>query len=269
MGQRFGSLLAGIPQWRQLMAGTGLHPIRDFNHILLSGPQMRDPRHLVATASYRVGFGRMKKAVDRVIARSHPKGRWLAGFGVPVAAIGRGHNRRVVLLPRKRMLVVLPARAEKKIAKVRKMKGFRTSGKTAAAMYIVTPWRGFMRTPIRFPKSIQWLRLRVSIPTPGRFVLAVEARDSDAGSAARNKLVLQRLIETLRPHPLVPAAGLLGVYLFDRPTLWVKGDLIRGRVKLRKKQVSTLLNLVDRWLVLRQSSGQRARSKKAPAARKP
>jgi hypothetical protein len=250
LGAMFGELLAGIPQWRELLDGTGIDPVADFDHILISGPHMRSSEAVVATVEFNVEAPRMWRAVDAVVKRSRPGGKWLGGYGFPVAAIGGGGSQRAVLLPSKRLLVVLPAKAEDQIAKLKALPRFSKSGQTVIGMYVITPWRGFMNTAFRFPKSVRWLRLRL-VPAGGdRFDLDVEALDGSAEEAQASQALIEQSVEEIRPNPLVPGAKLLGLYLFERPRYEVDGKRIRMHVDLKQAEVQRIMSLIGKWLAL-------------------
>jgi hypothetical protein len=247
LGMKFGRLLAGIKQWRELIGGTGINPVRDFDHILISGPQMRDIRDLVAVMDFNLTVPRMRKAVDKVIARSKPAGRWIDRKGPPeVAAIGARSERRVALLPKQRILVVLPTSGEKQIPALKSLKPFRKSGRAMIIVFVVTPWRAFIGAPVQFPKSIAWLRLRLLPKGGGAYQLEVDAKDGSAADAKRNAAEVEKLVESIRPVPVISL--FVKKYFFGKPSFEVHGSTIRATAEVSGAQIDRILDLLGQRL---------------------
>ena len=236
LGPLLGDLLAKIPQWNELLGGTDLDPIRDFDHIWLTGPHMQSAKVVVAVVEYNVGVGRMQRAIEQAMKRSKPAGKWLAEKPVPLGVLGNGGTQRVALRPDKRAIIVAPAEAESQLRQPTELR-FNKSGSTLMAMTMRTPWRGFMRTAVKFPKSISLLKLTLT-PTDKGFLLRIEANDATPESATTTARELAASIEEFRDPPVLAP-------WFDRPAFTIDGAVVRAEVLVTTVQVKRILNLVS------------------------
>lgn len=219
--RNFSRLLAGIPQWKELLGGTGISPIHHFDHILISGPQMRDPKDIIVTADFNFSEARMRNAIDAVVRRSKPEGRWLPHKDMPMAIIGSDGGRRAVIVPERKLLVVLPKQAEDRVELLREVKPFRKSTRAVIILYAVNPWRAFIGSPVDMPKRIKYLRLQLRILENDEYALEIDFKDVSAEAAEEDAEVIRRALAKFR----VP---LVGYYFFGDPKFEVDGDTIRA-----------------------------------------
>jgi hypothetical protein len=265
-GPLFAEMLVGIPEWNEVIGGTGIDPMRDFDHVLVSGPQFRDPKLIVAVMDYNIATGRVKQALERAMQRSKPPGQWLAGYPFPVASLGDDGYRRAVLLPQKRMLALLPSSAEDQIGQLAAVQPFRKSGKPSIVFYLVSPWRAFRGTGFPVPKRLRWMRLSLTgIDTPegaaaGGYQLEVEAEDESATAAVEDARELGKAIEDVRILPLV----VKDIEIIGKPEFSVEGAMIHAKAEVSQQQVERIVKFVKGWMK------QRAKEEgKLPAKRKP
>lgn len=241
LANMFGDLLNSVPEWKDLLGGTKLNPIEDFDHLLISGPQLRDPRWIVATIEYNVASPRIRAAIDQVVHKS-PEGKWLPDMDFPVASIGDNGERRVALLTDKHLLVVLPADAENQIPRLKDLKPFRKSGRTGIGVFVITPWRAFKTGPFTMSKSIKWMRIRFTLEGTEDFNVEVEAEDESAEAAHKHASELEEQLEAVRPIP--------GISLFvkkefiGKPTWTVDGQRIRMKAPASKDQIRRIMRLI-------------------------
>jgi hypothetical protein len=256
----FGELLNSVPEWGDLLGGTDLNPIRDFDHLLISGPQMRDPRWIVATIDYNISSPKMKATIDGMVGKAKG-GRWLDDQDVPVAAVAG--DRRVVLLEEKRLVVILPASAEDQIPKLKDSKTFKKSGAIGIALHVITPHRAFKGFPM--PTSVAWMRLRFTLAGAEDFQVEIEAQDESPEAARRHAAELERRIESLRP---VPGISLfVDKHFIGKPVWEVDGDRFRARAPVSREQVRRIMRLIKE--VVLPPLIARREAKKAPPAPKP
>lgn len=193
LSKQFGTLLSSIPQWAELLGGTNLDPMRDFDHVLLSGPQMRNPKWLVASVHFNCTAKKVKVAVDKVISRGDDGAKWLDGYGeLLVAAIGTKKLRRyAVILPKRRLLVVLPEQAKKQIPLIAKLPKFEQSGNAGIVLDVVNPAKAFRVLEFDIPKSLSRMRLHFA-PIPGGYDVRIEGWEKDAATAKATAAHLQK-----------------------------------------------------------------------------
>lgn len=245
LGAAFGSLLVTIPEWRSFFDGTDIDPIRDLDHLLLSGPQFRDSRKVVAVMDYRVPEKKIRAAIDAIIARSEPKGGWLDDTPVPAARARADRGDRIfALVPAQRLLVVLPAEgdglsrdARARLTQLAKHGRFSRSSKVGILLHMVTPANAFRGLPVEIPKTLKWLRLTLTPMANGEADVALEALDESAEAATRHAESISTVVETLRKPDLGLFGGLGSIELFAPVAFSADGPLIRAKVRLTKGQL--------------------------------
>lgn len=250
VGAMFSEMLALIPEWTELVGGTGIDPIRDFNHVLVSGPQFRNPTHIVAVLDYTVSTAKMRQALNAIMARSKPPGQWLDGFKIPVASLGNKGYRRAALLADKKLLVLMPADAEEQIDGLAAIKPFKPSTDQSIVLFLVTPWRAFRGTGFEVPKRIAWMRLAmVAVDTPkgpgaGGYTLTIEAEDESPEAAAEDARKLAAGIEEIRTVDL----GVWRTEVIGKPTFSSDGNKIRATAAVSVEQVERIIKLIKGWM---------------------
>ncbi|MEM6787710.1 MAG: hypothetical protein AAF715_09345 [Myxococcota bacterium] len=265
----FSTLLGSIPQWQALLGGTGLDPLRDFDHVLLSAPQMRNPRWLVATVQFNPPPERVKQAIDRVIERDGGDAGWRRDETYPdalrVAAIGTDALRRyAVLVPDRRLLVVLPARAEDQIPSVAALPRFRAPGAAGIVVDVVNPAKAFRRLGYDIPTSLTRMRLHF-VPAGDAYRVRVEAWDADAATARKTAAHLQREFEPpgiLGALKRTGSSGFLSNILGGIEFRAVKNHVL-GRFAIGEDKLALILDFAAGLVA---ASGETASASAAPSA---
>lgn len=257
LAPRFTELLHSIPQWQQLLGGTGLDPIRDFDHILISGPQMRDPSWIVISIHFNGPAFRVKKALDAMIAKGGKGAGWEKGYSLPVARFGRRISRLAVLHPRQRLLVVLPGDTDRaQVEKVAQMKGFSKASPAAIILDLVDPANAFREAPFAFPATIRRMRLHLALQGQD-FLVTTEAWDASPEAATKNAAFLEQQLTKLTEPPLPMMPRLLG-----KPSFRTEGSKIIATAPASYRQVKTILGLVRTALEVREKERQEEAAKK-------
>jgi hypothetical protein len=249
LGAQVGRLLASVPQWRDFFGPGGLDPIRDFDRILIAGPQLRDSSEVLAVLQYNVDEPKVVAAVGDIV-RSDPQGGSWLDAGVPAATARADRAPRVfVISPQSRLVIVTPpSAAADAIHRARGHLGFPPApGNEAIVAYVNTPWRMFIGLPVSIPKSLQSARMTLTPTAQGGASIALQIRDSSAEQAQSDR---DELWNAFRSNQFVPlleiATGRLMV------SLQAHEDEIRGTVELTPQQVSFVLNLVEGWFAERE-----------------
>ncbi len=103
LGAWFGRILTTIPQWQSFFSDTAVDPIRDIDHLLIAGPQLRDSSKVVAVMDYRAPEETMRAAVDVIVQRSN--GSWIEDAPVPAARATADRSKRIfAMVPDRRLL---------------------------------------------------------------------------------------------------------------------------------------------------------------------
>jgi hypothetical protein len=201
---------------------------------------MRNPRWIVVALDYNVPYPKMRQAIQTVVRHSGKKGRWERRPGLEIAHIGRKGERRVVLARAKRMMVVLPVEAEDQIDNVKSPKfRFKKSTGAGIVMHVITPWRAFMGSKFRMPKTIKWMRVRFRLKG-GDFEVEVEGQDESEEAAREHLKLLREEVDNL------PKLGPLRA--FGDPTWERKGDRIIARADVSSFQLRLILGFAKTYV---------------------
>jgi hypothetical protein len=256
----FGKVLESIPQWNDLLGGTGLHPMEHFDRLLISGPQLRNPRWIVVTLKYNITSPRMKRAVDTVVSRSKPAGHWLEDYDLPVAAIGAKAERYVAMVPDRQLLVIVPEEGQELLARVDALDPFQKAGQEGIVIDLAKPQNAFKNGPFEIPASIERLRVRFTLQGAEDYLVEVEAVDASPEQAAVDMTELADQIESKRVFPPI-----IGYEIVGEPTFSVEGSTIRGRASVSKKQLEVILDFAGKAAVAQAKAAADAAKKKKAA----
>jgi hypothetical protein len=247
LGDRIGKLLADANQWQDFFGKGGLDPIRDVDRILIAGPQLRDSSEVIAVLRHSASPDRLRSAVDTLVKRD-PEGKWLDG-PVPAAKARADRAQRVFVIASSRIVVVSPpSAAENAIKQAPSLRFPEPKGSEALTTYVVTPWRAFIGVPFKVPKSIAWVRMRVTPTSDGGATADIVAKDGSAELAQQNAKQLTNDINRLTQL----STGVVGSWLGMKSTFSViepvalraQGDEIHGTVVASPRQLGALLEAI-------------------------
>jgi hypothetical protein len=247
LGAWFGRILTAIPEWRTFFEGTTIDPIRDLDHLLIAGPQLRDSRKAVAVMDYNVAETEIRKAIDAIVARSNPKGEWLKDTPIPAARATAHKGERIfAYVPGRRLLVVLPPEAKGQLKAFKSNKGFNKASASGIMIHMVTPSRAFRGLPIEIPESFKWMRLNVIPGKDGGAEVVIEMQDESPEAAVEHGGKLSDTIERFR---LIDVLGLTKAEIIGRPEFTIEGAIIRARAPVSKKQLRLIMSFVEQKLL--------------------
>lgn len=247
LGSTFGKLLTSLPEWATFFDGTGIDPVRDLDHVLLTGPQFRDFRKVVAVMDYNVSSKKIRDAMSVVVERS--AGSWVEPSPFPAAKITPAFDRGERILahvPERRLLVLLPDDAKDQLSKLKSMKGFAKSP-VGILVSLVTPARAFRGLPFTLPQSLKVLRLSVTPKPEGAAELTLELLDGSPEEAREHAPELTRAIDSIRVLDL----GLFKKTFIDHVELVADGAMIRGTLMITPRQLRFLLDEVEHLVTTR------------------
>lgn len=244
LGGMFGDVLSSIPQWQTFIGTSGIDPVKDINHMLIGGPQLRDSRKVVVVMDLSVNDQKARETINGIIKRSTPPGKWLEGTPVPAAvAQAAGGERIFAMVPGKHLVVVLPADAKNQLDKLKTIKPFDKSSNIGIALYMVTPANAFRGLPFQIPNTLKWMRVNV-IPTDDSGIdVVLEAEDKDAALAAEHATKLEDIIESIRKVevPFIGSYEVLGKTPFT-----TNGPFIRAESHVSRKQLMLILGMAKK-----------------------
>lgn len=239
LGADFGKMLREIKQWRGFFDGTNVDPVTDVEHMLITGPELRNSSKVVAVMDLSVPADKIRSAVDVVVKRDK-NGKWLEGTPFPAAkAKADGAERLFVVLPTRQILTVLPGDEEKNIAGLdKRLPTYPKDLPFAIQLSMVTPHRAFRGIDvITIPETIGKMRLRVVTDAQGGARLDLEFVETDASKAKDDELVLEDQWKK------VQTAALLGLLFLDDLDFKTEGDRISGSTHFTKEQLAKIMGL--------------------------
>jgi hypothetical protein len=247
LGDQIGKLLADADQWKDFFGTGGLDPIRDVDRILIAGPQLRDSSEVVAVLRHNASPPKLRAALDALVKRD-PQGSWVDG-PIPVARARADRAERVFVIASPRILVVTPASAAENA--VKQAPGLRfpePKGTEALTTYLVTPWRAFIGVPFEVPKSIAWVRMRITPTSDGGASAELVAKDASAEQAQKNAKKLSDDINRVTQLSTGVVGKLFGIKstfsVIQPVSFTAKGDEIHGTVVATPKQLGALLEAI-------------------------
>ncbi|WP_437650634.1 hypothetical protein [Sorangium sp. So ce362] len=242
LGDWFGRILTTIPQWQSFFQDTTIDPIRDIDHLLIAGPQLRDSSKVVAVMDYRAPEAAMRAAVDVVVQRSN--GSWIEDAPVPAARATADRSERIfAMVPNRRLLVVLPAEEKDQLSKLKSMKGFNKSSTAGIVISMLTPANAF-RGVQALPRSITWMRLTVTPTRDGGADLAVTAGDESPEDALVHAQELTRILNAIRSINL----GITTIDVVDEVTFNTDGKVIWSKLHVTNRQLKLIMGFVEQAL---------------------
>ncbi|WP_437785916.1 hypothetical protein [Sorangium sp. So ce1097] len=242
LGAWFGRILTTIPEWQSFFTDTGVDPIRDIDHLLIAGPQLRDSSKVVAVLDYRAPEDAMRAAVNVIVERSN--GSWIEDAPVPAArATAERHERIFAMVPDRRLLVVLPAEEEDQLSKLKSMKGFNKSSAAGIVVSMLTPANAF-RGVQALPRSLAWMRLTVTPTKDGGADLALTAGDESAEKALEHAQELTRTLNAIRTINL----GITRIDVVDEVTFNTDGKVIWTKLHVTNRQLKLIMGFVEQAL---------------------
>ncbi|WP_437492772.1 hypothetical protein WME75_18830 [Sorangium sp. So ce1014] len=242
LGDWFGRILTTIPQWQSFFQDTTIDPIRDIDHLLIAGPQLRDSSKVVAVMDYRAPEAAMRAAVDVVVQRSN--GSWIEDAPVPAARATADRSERIfAMVPNRRLLVVLPAEEEDQLSKLKSMKGFNKSSTAGIVISMLTPANAF-RGVQALPRSIAWMRLTVTPTRDGGADLALTAGDESPEDALAHAQDLTRTLNAIRSINL----GITKIDVVDEVTFNTDGKVIWSKLHVTNRQLKLIMGFVEQAL---------------------
>jgi hypothetical protein len=238
-------MLSAVPQWKDFMGPGGLDPIKDFDRILIAGPQLRRSSEVAAVIRYNVDDSRIRESIDRIVRRDKERGRWLDA-GVPAAqARADGAERHFVMLPRSDIVIVTPPSASAHAMSLgdTKMELPPAAGGEILYAKVATPWRVFIGLPVDVPKSIATAEVTLHLTPRGGVSIDLVLADASADQARQNA---ESLASAIRSQPIVFGLTLAGGP--PRIEFRAKESEIHGHLELTSGQVSMVLDIVDAFL---------------------
>ncbi len=262
--EKAADMLAPWPDFELLVSKGGLDPLRDFDHIVIASPEIRDWRQTFLAVDYKMSREQLKAAIERAVRRNGETIEWKVTGGIesgnPKPPEGKPDvdDRYFVLLPDKVAVYVHSAFLEHVLAGPKgedKTSGNFVANLTRMKQYAARqPGSGFQLKVSEFAKAFKVRKARSDLPVDrvDEFELSVEAATEphltirismlDLVSA---KLLEKFWKETLRE--LIDDKIALKIYagaLYESAEFERKGKEITIRGQFTETQITWFLDIV-------------------------
>lgn len=240
-------LLASLPDWRALLEGSGVDPVRDLDRLMVATPTLRRSRTLVA-GRVEGGPDRVREAVRALAAHRGRPAEWSNRDGVPTAPWhDRDRTERIAALlggrtfsitrpsDLPRLLAVARARSDEGEAPGQAILSMPAG---AVVTFEAEGARAYAQGPLvsRVPTS---LRATLSPADEDAYALEIVGEYPDEGEAREAAAWLGDTLERLARNPLAAAFGLAGPLARARLTL--DAGVLRVETTLRDVELRALL----------------------------
>lgn len=240
-GSVINELLESEPQWRDLLAPTGINPLRDLDKLFLYGPQLRHSDQIGVFLQFGKDVTELRAKVDAIVQRSGKAGEWSREGGKPVGrGTAAGAPRAFVLYPGQIVGMVPEAEVGNAVSISRLSLPEPTHPGEIVTVSAKDPYRiAHLRSMgLSVPESIKQVRLTVLGTADGGALVKLVAGDESPESAQVHAEEMLRQLRAL-------TGGLLSVSLESR------GKEILGETRVRPLQLAFMLNevrnYVERW----------------------
>lgn len=235
--------LAALDDVRELLEGTGVDPVRDFERVFVASSGIHRDDKAVIVAEHKLAEDKLKAAMDALVARSQPQGEWMKDAGVPAAKVTFRGYPRVVAAVAPSFVVVVPESLATGVRRFDGTGGFPEQEGTAAVVTDVTDPAVTLRAPHapRIPETVKSARIAIELSSDGGADVAADARSSSPEQAVEDARVLTEAIE----RATTVKVAFVRVKFFQPPPFTAEGDRLMARVHLNEGEINLLLRMAS------------------------
>ncbi len=197
LGEMLGHLLKSVYQWRDFFSPGGLDPVKDFDQIVLFGPQLRDSSQVAAFLQHNVRAPRMRGAIDGLVKKSGSDSAWLKGTKYPAARAFADRAERSFVMYPGQVVAVVPPRVEKDALALPGFKLPAAKGDELASVFVKTPWRALLGTGLQLSKSIRSATIKIFPEEDGGVRIEAELDDQSSETAEQNVKQIKRDVDAV------------------------------------------------------------------------
>ncbi len=239
--------IVALEQLQPLLYGTGLDPLRDLERAYVTAPHVRREDSVIVVGEHRVSAQQVQIALQTLIARSDPPGRWLTDqLGIPAVRVTIERRTRVVALPEPNVVVVLTDRYAAAASRFVGTGGLPLPlGPEAMVATAVDPAQTLKapRVPA-VPPTVRTLRMTVTRAPAGALDLYIEGQSTTPEQAQLDAAAMTESIDRATSVKIV----IFKVRLI-RPIHFVaQGDRVVGKRRLSQAELEKILGFVSSLL---------------------
>lgn len=242
-----GPKLAAMQVWQPVLEGTGLDPQKDLERVFIASPSVRSGDRTVAVAQHSLPPERMQAALEQVMAKSDPPGKWLNGEGeLKTAQVTvRGQTRAIALIEPS-FVVMLPMSQAGLAKRFEGTGGFPDpEGAEAAQLFALEPSRS-LKGPYmpRIPETIQTVRGRVILTPDGGADIKTVGKSASPEQAAQDAQALSESVDAATSIKI----AIIKIRLFGPVQFRSEGDQVKSDLHLSADDIDRLLGLAQTFM---------------------
>jgi len=227
------------------LESVGLDPLTDFSAAIVASSGLSNQDSYVVVARTNPPTERRKSAVDTMIARSQPTGRWLDGTSVPTARVLLRSEEQVVVLAEPDLLVVMSGNL---VGKADAFAGPLVlpphEGPPTIAVRIDDPsntLRDLGAFPIQIPTTLSWVVLGVDLRPDGGADIQIESQSASPEQANADAATLTQAVDDATSVKV----SIVRVRMFRPVVFRAEGDRVKTNVTLSAAEVDMLLSFAE------------------------
>ncbi len=255
-GARIAELLRRTPQWADFFGPAEIDPILDVDRVEITGTELRSSKNIAAVVQHHVSKGRIDAALEALVSRA---GSWV-DKDARLVRIEADGAERVLRAPNDHIVAVAPPSAERSVRKLPKNARL-PSGAPGVAVdaFVKKPAETLRGLRVKLPASLASAAAEVRATATGGVEILLHVEDSEPELASEHARELETLVRkaTEVDFSRMGAFGALAAFAFggsktklvETVTFEEQGKgRIEGRLVLTRKQLATLLDLLDGFL---------------------
>lgn len=238
-----GARVAALNVWRSMLEGTGIDPQRDFERAYVAAPSVRAGDKGIVVAQHSLPPERVQKALESLIAKSDPPGRWLEEVSVPAALVTVRRQTRVVAVVEPSFLVILPEAHARDAGRFVGTGGFPDpAGSEAVVATALEPSRS-LKAPHapRVPETIRSARATITLSPDGGADIAGTGQSESEAQATADAEELTEAVDRATSLKI----AIIKIRLFGPVEFRPEGDQVKTDVHLTPGDIDKLFGLLS------------------------
>lgn len=245
-GQPVEARLQSLNPLRSMLEGTGIDVTRDVVAAYVASTGVTTNDVSVAIVQHKVEATRLQAGLETVMARSVPRGEWIAGATVPSARVTVRGQTRVVSVVDTEFLAVLPEGIASQASRFVGTGGFVDPvGPDVAVATAIEPSRSLAAAQVPpIPRTIRSTEARMWIGHDGGLDITAVGESTDPGQAQADAEALTNSVDNATSINL----GILRVRLFQQIVFHPEGSQVKSHVHLTPSEIDRLATLAESFL---------------------
>jgi len=245
-GQPVETRLQALNPLRPMLEGTGIDVTRDVVAAFVASTGVTSNDVAVAIVQHKVDPTRLQTGLETVMARSVPKGEWIASATVPTARVTVRGQTRVVAVVDPEFLAVLPEGISSQASRFVGTGGFVDPvGPDVIIATALDPSRSLSAAHVPpIPRTIRSSEAHVWLASDGGLDIHAVGESSDPAQASADASALTTSIDNATSINL----GIVKVRLFQPVVFRADGPQVKSQLHLTPSEVDRLATLAESFM---------------------